>query len=78
LRRLGGPIAQTIEGVSDLFAETRMSLPAFTRILMAVAGRVGACHFADADIPRSSAAGNQPFAPEFDSFRVPWSYFVTE
>jgi len=39
-----------------------MSLPALTRILMAVAGRVGACRLTDADVPRSGAAGNRPFA----------------
>ena len=53
---------QAIKWVSDLFAETRMSLPALTRIFIAVAGRVGACHFTDADIPRSGAVGNHPFS----------------
>ena len=53
---------QAIKGVRDLFAESRMSLTPLIQILMAVAWRIGACRFTDADIPRSGAAGNQPFA----------------
>jgi hypothetical protein len=57
LRRLGGPIAQTIEWVSDLFAESQMSLTPLTQIFITVAGPLGACHFTDADIPAAAPPG---------------------